>query len=100
MTTARLEMRARGVLVGREKYIDLPIVELYDLATDPAEKANIAATRTDRARVMVETLKQFNVAPYGDKLWLVPDWWRWAQAALMVTLTTGPGRAAAIAPAI
>jgi arylsulfatase A-like enzyme/Tfp pilus assembly protein PilF len=53
----------RGVLVGREKYIDLPIVELYDLATDPAEKANIAATRTDRARVMVETLKQFNVAP-------------------------------------
>jgi arylsulfatase A-like enzyme/Tfp pilus assembly protein PilF len=53
----------RGVLVGREKYIDLPIVELYDLATDPAEKANIAPTRTDRARVMVETLKQFNVAP-------------------------------------
>ena len=53
----------RGVLVGREKYIDLPIVELYDLAADPAEKANIAPTRTDRARVMVETLKQFNVAP-------------------------------------
>jgi uncharacterized membrane protein len=28
---------------------------------------------------------QFNIAPYGDKLWLVPEWWRWAQAALMLT---------------
>ncbi|HET7698411.1 MAG TPA: sulfatase-like hydrolase/transferase [Vicinamibacterales bacterium] len=53
----------RGVLVGREKYIDLPIVELYDLATDPQEAANVASRRADRARVMVETLKQFNVAP-------------------------------------
>jgi arylsulfatase A-like enzyme/Tfp pilus assembly protein PilF len=53
----------RGVLVGREKYIDLPIVELYDLAADPREAANLARTRPDRARVMVETLKQFDVAP-------------------------------------
>ncbi len=28
--------------------------------------------------------KQFNIAPYGDKLWLVPDWWRWVQAALIL----------------
>jgi arylsulfatase A-like enzyme/Flp pilus assembly protein TadD len=53
----------RGVLVGRDKYIDLPIVELYDLASDPREATNVVQTRTDRARVMVETLKQFNVAP-------------------------------------
>ena len=53
----------RGVLVGREKYIDLPIVELYDLAADPKEATNLAPSRPDRARVMVETLKQFNVAP-------------------------------------
>jgi tetratricopeptide (TPR) repeat protein len=53
----------RGVLVGREKYIDLPIVELYDLGADPKEASNLAPSRTDRARVMVETLKQFNVAP-------------------------------------
>jgi arylsulfatase A-like enzyme/Tfp pilus assembly protein PilF len=53
----------RGVLVGREKYIDLPIVELYDLASDPKEATNIVNARSDRARVMVETLKQFNVAP-------------------------------------
>jgi arylsulfatase A-like enzyme/Tfp pilus assembly protein PilF len=53
----------RGVLVGREKYIDLPIVELYDLAADPQEATNVAAARADRTRVMVETLKQFDVAP-------------------------------------
>ena len=53
----------RGVLVNREKYIDLPIVELYDLAADPKEATNLAQSRADRARVMVETLKQFNVAP-------------------------------------
>ena len=53
----------RGVLVGRDKYIDLPIVELYDLSADPKEAANVINARTDRARVMVETLKQFNVAP-------------------------------------
>ena len=53
----------RGVLVGREKYIDLPIVELYDLAADPKEGANLAQAKRDRARVMLETLKQFNVAP-------------------------------------
>lgn len=53
----------RGVLVGREKYIDLPIVELYDLASDPKEANNLVTARADRARVMVETLKQFNVAP-------------------------------------
>jgi arylsulfatase A-like enzyme/Flp pilus assembly protein TadD len=53
----------RGVLVGREKYIDLPVVELYDLASDPKESNNLASTRSDRSRVMVETLKQFDVAP-------------------------------------
>src|SRR5262249_12861360 len=26
-----------GIIVGREKYIDLPIPELYDLASDPGE---------------------------------------------------------------
>lgn len=53
----------RGVLVGRDKYIDLPIVELYDLAADPKEATNVVNARADRVRVMVETLKQFNVSP-------------------------------------
>jgi arylsulfatase A-like enzyme/Tfp pilus assembly protein PilF len=53
----------RGVIVGREKFIDLPIVEMYDLAADPKESNNVVHSRTDRARVLGETLKQFNVAP-------------------------------------
>ena len=53
----------RGVLVGREKFIDLPIVEMYDLAADPNELTNVVQSRADRARVMTETLKQFSVAP-------------------------------------
>ena len=53
----------RGVLVGREKYIDLPIPELYDLAADRAEAANLAASRPDRTGVLLNALKLFNVAP-------------------------------------
>jgi arylsulfatase A-like enzyme/Flp pilus assembly protein TadD len=53
----------RGVLVGRDKYIDLPIPELYDLKSDPKEATNIVNQQMDRARVLYETLKLFNVAP-------------------------------------
>ena len=53
----------RGVIVGREKFIDLPIAELYDLSGDPAEKSNLATTRRDRAEVLINTLALFNVAP-------------------------------------
>ncbi|OYV98158.1 MAG: hypothetical protein B7X11_06110, partial [Acidobacteria bacterium 37-65-4] len=55
----------RGVLVGREKFIDLPIAELYDLQADTKERRNIVAVRTDRERVLYNTLKSFNVAPPG-----------------------------------
>src|SRR5262249_16836772 len=27
---------------------------------------------------------QFNAAPYGSKLWLVPDWWLWLNAVLIL----------------
>ena len=53
----------RGVLVGREKYIDLPIVELYDLAADPRRRPTSRLARTVAREVMLNTLKQFNVAP-------------------------------------
>jgi arylsulfatase A-like enzyme/Flp pilus assembly protein TadD len=33
----------RGILEGREKFIDLPVPELYDLEKDPAEAHNLAA---------------------------------------------------------
>jgi arylsulfatase A-like enzyme/tetratricopeptide (TPR) repeat protein len=55
----------RGVLVGREKYIDLPMVELYDLAADPGESRNLVAARPDRAQVLLNALKLFNIAPPG-----------------------------------
>jgi len=53
----------RGVLVAREKYIDLPIPELYDLAADKGELQNVAAVRADRSPVLQRVLQGFNVAP-------------------------------------
>ena len=53
----------RGVLVGREKYIDQPIPELYDLAADATEERNAASGRRDRVAVLVNVLKTYNVAP-------------------------------------
>lgn len=63
----------RGVLVGREKFIDLPIPELYDLAADPNEAQNVAASRGDRVQVLFNTLKGFNVAPPGRPREETPD---------------------------
>ena len=53
----------RGVLQGRSKYIDLPIPELYDLAADPAEQANLAGSGRDRLQVLTNLLRGFNTAP-------------------------------------
>jgi len=53
----------RGVLSGRDKYIDLPIPELYDLAADPKETQNLANTRRDRLNLLTSLLRTYNVAP-------------------------------------
>ena len=42
----------RGVVVGREKYVDLPIAELYDLNADRGELTNLVATNPERARAI------------------------------------------------
>jgi arylsulfatase A-like enzyme/Tfp pilus assembly protein PilF len=55
----------RGVIAGRDKYIDLPIPELYDLGTDPKEERNAFAARADRVQVLQNTLKGFDLAPPG-----------------------------------
>lgn len=55
----------RGVLVNREKYIDLPIPELYDLASDPKESRNEATSQADRVTILANTLKTYNTAPPG-----------------------------------
>jgi arylsulfatase A-like enzyme/Tfp pilus assembly protein PilF len=52
----------RGVLSGREKYIDLPIPELFDLASDPKEASNLANQQRDRLQVMTNLLRTFNTA--------------------------------------
>ena len=53
----------RGVISAREKYIDLPIPELYDLAADPGETQNLAPGAQERARILFNTLRTFNTAP-------------------------------------
>lgn len=52
----------RGVLVDRDKYIDLPIVERYDLSTDPGELRNIATADTTRTEMLLNTLRTFDTA--------------------------------------
>ena len=53
----------RGVLVERRKYVDQPIPELYDLASDAKEASNLAAQQPDRVQVMLNVLRTFDVAP-------------------------------------
>lgn len=52
----------RGVIAGRTKYIDLPIAELYDLASDRGETSNLAASQPERVRTLANVLRGFNVA--------------------------------------
>jgi arylsulfatase A-like enzyme/Tfp pilus assembly protein PilF len=53
----------RGVLSERNKYIDLPIPELYDLRADPKEAQNLASAQRDRLQVLTNLLRTYNVAP-------------------------------------
>jgi superkiller protein 3 len=53
----------RGVILGHDKYVDLPIQEFYALASDPAEQKNLAAARADRVEVLHNALRGFDVAP-------------------------------------
>ena len=46
-----------GVMLGRRKYVDLPIPELYDLATDPREQQNRHEEWRSQARVLASLLE-------------------------------------------
>jgi len=50
-----------GVLTDRQKYINLPTPELYDLSRDPNERTNLAATDTEAesVRALSNRLAQF-----------------------------------------
>ncbi len=48
-----------GVLAGREKYLDLPLPERYDLAQDPGEQTNLAGRDGARERALQARLQAF-----------------------------------------
>lgn len=54
-----------GVLIGREKYIELPAPELYDLAADPHEQANRIAHAPERQRMLASRLAAMGSAIPG-----------------------------------
>src|SRR4051794_6284054 len=56
-----------GVLVDREKYIDVPIAERYDLAADPIEQVNLAGKAAARDRMLAAALRGFNAPPPGQR---------------------------------
>lgn len=56
-----------GVVVGRDKYIDLPIPELYDLDADPGETRNLAGSRPDSRRLLDARLKAFGPVEPGER---------------------------------
>jgi arylsulfatase A-like enzyme/tetratricopeptide (TPR) repeat protein len=55
-----------GVSRGSLKYIDLPIPELYDVASDPAESRNLAASRPSDLREMQALLGQLRASDRGS----------------------------------
>ena len=62
-----------GVLADRDKLIDLPIAERYDLAADPAERVNVSGRAPERDRALVAILRGFNAALPGDRRAEDPD---------------------------
>jgi arylsulfatase A-like enzyme/tetratricopeptide (TPR) repeat protein len=63
----------QGVLVDRQKYIDLPITELYDLAHDPGEQSNLSGRAGDRERTLQASLRGFGASPPGQRANEDPD---------------------------
>jgi arylsulfatase A-like enzyme/Tfp pilus assembly protein PilF len=55
-----------GLVKGPFKYVDLPLPELYDLASDPGESRNLAAREPQRLEEMKAALAR---AREGDRGW-------------------------------
>jgi len=56
-----------GVLSGREKYIDLPIAERYDLAADPSEQKNLLGGDSAKDRTLEAALRGFQAPLPGER---------------------------------
>jgi arylsulfatase A-like enzyme/Flp pilus assembly protein TadD len=52
----------RGVIVGKDKYIDLPLQELYAVVADPREERNRAGRDRNRTEILLNALRGFNMA--------------------------------------
>lgn len=50
----------RGVLTNRQKYIDLPVPEHYDLVDDAQEQRNILSLRADKGEVFLNAMTLFS----------------------------------------
>ena len=62
-----------GVVVGREKYIRLPVPELYDLGADRTEATNLIDRRAERARALGARLTEFHASLPGTPQPESPD---------------------------
>jgi len=56
-----------GVLVDREKYVDLPLPERYDLNADPGEATNIAGADPARQRDLEARLRTFTAKDVSNR---------------------------------
>jgi arylsulfatase A-like enzyme/Tfp pilus assembly protein PilF len=54
-----------GVALGRWKYVDLPLPELYDLDADPREERNLVATRAGEVDILRKALAAFRAEDRG-----------------------------------
>ena len=62
-----------GVVLDREKFIDLPIPERYDLAADPAEATNLAGRTPAQDRTLAASLAAFKAPAPGQRIAESPD---------------------------
>ena len=62
-----------GVLVDRDKWIDLPMAERYDLATDATERTNLEGRSPERDRSLTAALKAFKPAAPGRRVTEDPE---------------------------
>ena len=56
-----------GIVADREKYIDVPIPERYNLTADAGEAANLAGRVAERDRTLAAALRAFNAALPGRR---------------------------------
>jgi arylsulfatase A-like enzyme/Flp pilus assembly protein TadD len=56
-----------GVVQGHTKYVELPLPELYDLAADPAEARNLAASEPRRLAEMRALLRRLREGDVGSR---------------------------------